>query len=64
VAAQREALLRRLTRLHSAAKARQGYRTANSLLSRRFLVASQATQIALLQAASFMVDVLEKFPPN
>lgn len=64
VIAQREALLHRLARLHSAAKGRQGYRTAISLLSRRFLVASQATQIALLQAASFMVDVLEKLPPT
>jgi hypothetical protein len=64
VIAQREALLRRLARLHSATKARQGYRTAISLLSRRFLVAGQATQIALLQAATFMVDVLEKLPPT
>ena len=64
VIAQREALFRRLARLHSAVKARQGYRTAISLLTRRFLVASQATQIALLQAASFMVGVLEKLPPT
>jgi hypothetical protein len=34
------------------------------LLTSNFLVASQATQIALLQAASFMVEVLERLPPS
>jgi len=63
VLAEREALFRRLAQLHETAKERRGYRTAITLLSKKFLVASQATQIALLQAASFMVDVLEKLPP-
>ena len=63
VAAERDALLGRLARLHTSIKERQGYRTAITLLGRKFLVASQATQIALIQAASFMVDVLEKLPP-
>jgi len=64
VAAERDALLHRLARLPTTVKQRPGYKTATVLLSRRFLLASQATQIALLQAASFMVDVLEKLPPS
>jgi hypothetical protein len=63
VAAQREALLHRLARLHATGRKGRGYRTAIMLLTGNFLVASQATQIALLQAASFMVDVLERLPP-
>ena len=64
VAVEREILLARLARLQSYVKEQRGYRTAISLLSKRFLAANHATQIALLQAASFMVDVLEKLPPS
>ena len=64
VAAEREILLARLARLQSYVKEQRGYRTATTLLGKRFLAASQATQFALLQAASFMVDVLEKLPPS
>jgi|GEM_PF-2744929 len=60
VAAKREVLLRRLERLHTTAKKSRGYRTAISLLNKRLLVASKATQVALLQAASFMIDVTRK----
>jgi hypothetical protein len=63
VVAEREVLLARLARLQSHVKEQRGYRTATALLSKRFLVASQATQLALLQAASFMLDVLERLPP-
>ena len=63
VVAEREILLARLARLQSYVKEQRGYRTATTLLSKRFLVASQATQLALLQAASFMLDVLERLPP-
>jgi hypothetical protein len=63
IRAEREALLLRLAQLHESVKDQRGYRTAITLLSKRFLVATQATQIALLQAATFMVDVLERLPP-
>ena len=63
VVAEREILLARLARLQSYVKEQRGYRTATTLLSKRFLVASHATQLALLQAASFMLDVLERLPP-
>ena len=55
----RELLLYRLARLHSKAKRTQGYRTAHSLLGKEFALASRSTQVALLQAATFMVHVLE-----
>jgi hypothetical protein len=64
VAAQREALMHRLASLHASGRRGRGYRTAIMLLTSNFLVASPATQIALLQAASFMVEVLERLPPS
>jgi len=62
--AERQALLGRLGQLPANAKRRPGYRTVLALLGRRFHAASQATQMALLQAATFMVDILEKLPPG
>jgi hypothetical protein len=64
VATKRDALLHRLARLPATVKQRRGYKTATVLLNTRFSLASQATQLALLQAASFMLDVLEKLPPS
>ena len=46
VVAEREILLARLARLQSYVKEQRGYRTATTLLSKRFLVASHATQLA------------------
>jgi hypothetical protein len=60
--AQREALLRRLAELDAAAKAKPGYRSALILLNRKFRVASPAARLGILQAASFMVNVLERLP--
>src|SRR5689334_15974490 len=54
----REALLRRLSHLHGAAKLLPGYRSALVLLNSRFRRANLATRLALLQAAQFMVEVL------
>ena len=53
--ADREALLRRLSRLDSGAKLLPGYRSALTLLNSRF-------RRALLQAAQFMIEVLERIP--
>jgi hypothetical protein len=58
----REALLRRLSRLGSGAKLLPGYRSALTLLNSRFRRADLATRLALLQAAQFMVEVLERIP--
>ena len=60
---QREALLDRLGRLHADARSRPGYRTALRLLNPMFRKANLATRAALLQAASFMIEVLEMTPP-
>jgi hypothetical protein len=61
--AQREALLSRLTRVHTAARHRPGYRTALNLLNPTFRKANLAARAAILQAASFMIDILERMPP-
>ena len=60
---QRDALLRRLLRVHAAAKKKPGYRTALNLLNPTFRKANLAARVAILQAASFMVDILERTPP-
>ena len=58
----REALLRRLSHLNSGAKLLPGYRSALILLNSRFRRANLGTRLALLQAAQFMVEVLERIP--
>lgn len=60
--AEREALLRRLKDLDPAAKAKPGYRSALVLLNRKFRTARPAARLGILQAASFMVNVLERVP--
>jgi hypothetical protein len=60
--ADREALLQRLSHLHGGAKLLPGYRSALTLLNSRFRRANLATRLALLQAAHFMVEVLERIP--
>jgi hypothetical protein len=60
---KREALLSRLQRLDPNARARPGYKTALRLLNPMFRKANLATRAALLQAATFMVEVLEMTPP-
>jgi len=59
---RRGLLLGRLAQLHPAIKRTRGYRTALNLLGQKFSGANSATQVALLQAATFMVDILEKLP--
>jgi hypothetical protein len=60
---QREALLQRLAHLNAAAKLKPGYRTARKLLNSTFRRASLATRAAVLQAANFMISILEMTPP-
>lgn len=60
--AQREALLQRLRGLDPSAKARPGYRSALILLNSKFRAAAPAARLGILQAASFMVNVLERLP--
>jgi hypothetical protein len=61
--ARREALLLRLTRLQDNARRKPGYKTALRLLNPTFRRADLAARAAILQAASFMVEVLEMMPP-
>lgn len=60
---RREALLRRLERLDPAVKARTGYRSARRLLNQKFRKASVTARLGILDAAAFMVNVLENVPP-
>jgi hypothetical protein len=62
LAAQREDLLRRLRGLGPSAKARPGYRSALILLNSKFRAAAPAARLGILQAAGFMVNVLERLP--
>lgn len=56
-------LLKRLQNLDPRMKDKPGYRTALSLLNSKFRKASLSARVAVLQAATFMVEVLEKVPP-
>lgn len=58
----RTALLKRLHNLDGRAKDMPGYRTAMSLLNSKFRKASLGARIAVLQSATFMVEVLERLP--
>ena len=58
---QRRALLvERLTTLGEAARLHAGYRHALKLLNDTFRKASLAQRFAVLQAAAWLIDVLEK----
>ena len=59
---KREALDRRLASLCPQAKATKGYGTAKSLLGNKYIHASLAARAALIQAADFLITVLEKLP--
>jgi hypothetical protein len=60
--AERESLLRRLGHLDVRAKARPGYRTARTLLNSKFRKSTLSSRVAVLQAAAFMIEILEKLP--
>ena len=54
--------MQRLRGLDPSAKARPGYRSALVLLNSKFRAAAPAARLGILQAASFMVNVLERLP--
>lgn len=58
----RSKLLRRLQNLDPRVKDKPGYRTALSLLNSKFRKASLGARVAVLQSATFMIEVLEKLP--
>ena len=60
--ARREALLQRLDNLDHAAKSSRGYRSTVTLLNQKYRKASLAARLGILQAATFMIEVLEMLP--
>ena len=60
---RREALLRRMEVLAPAAKTANGYRAARTLLGSKYIRASLAARVGLVEAADFLIKVLEMIPP-
>jgi hypothetical protein len=58
--AHRAALVARLTALGEAGQRHPGYKRALTLLNDTFRKAKLAQRLAILQAASWLIDVLEK----
>lgn len=56
----RAALVARLTSLGDAARQHPGYRRAMTLLNSTFRRAKLAQRLAILQAAAWLIDLLEK----
>jgi hypothetical protein len=57
-------LLGRLRRVHDGAKRAPGYKSATRLLNPIFRRSDLATRIGILQAANFMIEILERIPPS
>jgi len=57
---RRDALLARLNRLSAVAQAHPGHKRALKLLNESFRKAKLAQRIAVLQAASWLIEVLER----
>jgi predicted RNA polymerase sigma factor len=60
IEAHRAALVARLTALGEAGQRHSGYKRALKLLNDTFRKAKLAQRLAILQAASWLIDVLEK----
>lgn len=58
--AHRAALVERLSRLGEAAQRHPGYRRALTLLNETFRREKVAQRLAVLQAAAWLIDILEK----
>ena len=58
--ARREELLARLATMGDGAKQHPGYRRALTLLNAQFRRASVAQRVAVLQAAEWLIQVLER----
>lgn len=61
--AHRESLLLRLERLDGVAKDSRGYRSTLTLLNSKYRKATLAARFGILEAAAFMIEVLEMLPP-
>lgn len=55
--------MRRLEHLGPEAKSTSGYKSALKLLNQKFRLATLSSRAGILQAASFMIDVLERTLP-
>ena len=60
IEARRAALVARLTSLSEAAQCHPGYKRAFTLLNATFRRAKLAQRLAILQAAAWLIDILEK----
>jgi hypothetical protein len=60
IEARRAALISRLTSLGEAAQRHPGYKRAMTLLNATFRRAKLAQRLAVLQAAAWLIDILEK----
>ena len=60
IEAHRAALVARLTSLGEAAQRHPGYRRAFTLLNATFRRSKLAQRLAVLQAAAWLIDILEK----
>lgn len=60
IEAQRAALIERLTSLGEAARRHPAHRRALTLLNATFRRATLAQRLAILQAAAWLIDVLER----
>jgi hypothetical protein len=56
---RRAAIMQRLAGLNEKARAHPGYRRASTLLNQTFRKASVAQRLATLQAAEWLIEVLE-----
>jgi hypothetical protein len=56
-------LLQRLAQLPPVLQGRPGYRSAKALLTIKYVRSKPASRGAILQAAQFMIGVLELLPP-
>ena len=50
--------------LHPKLASNQGYRSARILLSTKYIQANLTARVAVLQAAHFMISMLEMLPPT
>jgi hypothetical protein len=60
IEARRAALVARLTSLNEAGQRHPGYRRAFTLLNATFRRSKLAQRLAILQAAAWLIDILEK----
>ena len=60
---RRAAIVQRLAGLNETARAHPAYRRASTLLNQTFRKASVAQRLATLQAAEWLIDVLENLTP-